>query len=85
MKEKLEDKDFLNEEKSFRYQMLDKLKNDCEYFLGMGHRNLKYLHNNDIQEHISLMRKLYYSFDIMEKPEWISLDDILEYENRMLD
>lgn len=79
------DNDYINESKTFRYQMLDRLKSDCEYFLGAGHRNLKYLHNNDIRSHIGLMRKLYHSFDVMEKPGWINLDDILEYENRMLD
>lgn len=79
------DEDYLNETKTFRYQMLDRLKSDCEYFLGMGHRNLKYLHDSNIRSHINLMRKLYHSFDIMEKPEWITLDQITEYENRMLD
>lgn len=78
-------KDFVNETKTFRYQMLDRLKSDCEYFLGMGHRSLKYLYNNDINAHINLMRDLYYSFDATEKPTWIDLKLINEYENRMLD
>lgn len=77
--------DPLKQDVKFRYQLLDRLRSDCEYFFGAGHRNVKYLWGRTIQAHIGLMRKLWFSFDVTEKPEWISLKDIQEYENRMLD
>ena len=77
--------DPLQQDVKFRYQLLDRLRSDCEYYLGAGHRNAKYLWSRSIQEHIALMRNLYFSFDITERPEWMSLKLIQEYENRMLD
>lgn len=83
----METKNFnpLEQDKSFRYKLLDRLRSDCEYYLGAGHRKAKFLWTGDVRSHIKLMRDLYHSFDVTEKPEWITLDDILEYENRMLD
>lgn len=77
--------DPLKQDAKFRYQLLDRLRSDCEYYLGAGHRNAKFLWAKDIQSHINLMRQLWFSFDITERPEWMSLALIQEYENRMLD
>lgn len=76
---------FSKEDLNTRYELLRRLKSDCENYLGAGHRNLKYLWSHDIQSHINLMRNIFFSFDILERPKWISLKDIQEYENRMLD
>ncbi len=77
--------DPLKQSPEFRYRLLDRLRSDCEYFFGNGHRNVKYLWGQDPHTHVSLMRKLYSSFDITERPEWIDLNLISEYENRFLD
>ena len=77
--------EYLNETKEFRYHLLDRLIQDCKYYLGMGHRKEKFLHQRDVKNQIALMRALYFSFDVGEKPEWITLDEITEFENRMLD
>ena len=79
------DFDPLQQDVKFRYQLLDRLRSDCEYYLGAGHRQVKHLWGRDITSHINLMRRLWFSFDVTEKPEWISLAKIQEYENRMLD
>ena len=68
---------------TFRYMMLDRLRVDCEYFLGNGNRNEKHLWAGDVERHIKLMKDLYNSFE--EKPEWISMKDIENYEKRMGD
>lgn len=79
------DFDPLEQDPKFRYQLLDRLRSDCEYYLGPGHRQVKYLWSRSIVDHINLMRKLWFSFDISERPSWISIEKIQEYENRMLD
>lgn len=36
-----------------RYQMLDRMRQDCEYFLGCGNRVTKYLWAGNVADHIS--------------------------------
>lgn len=71
--------------KKYNYMMLDRLKSDCEYFLGNGNGFLGHLYYKDINKHIDEMKKLYNSFSNDEKPEWLSLEDIEEYKNKMID
>lgn len=65
------------------YMMLDRLRTDCEYFLGNGNGFLVSLYYKDIDKHIEEMKKLYKSFLEQEKPEWISLEDIDNYKQKM--
>lgn len=65
------------------YLMLDRLKQDCEYYLGNGGRHKKHLYYQDEAEHIDEMKKLYKSFPEDAKPEWLTWDDILNYEKLM--
>jgi len=63
------------------YMLLGRLQMDCEYFLGNGDRNTKYLHQLNVDLQITEMKRLW---DVLpEKPEWISMEDINNYENRM--
>ncbi len=65
----------------FEYQLLDRCKCDCEYFLGAGNGLDKYLWGGSVAEHIAKMRELY---DILpDKPEWLSKEDIDRYEKLM--
>jgi hypothetical protein len=68
----------------FNYQMLDRLKSDCEYYLNYGNRNAKDLWAGDEQKHIDEMKKLYNSFTNDKKPEWLTYEQILYYENSMI-
>ena len=76
-----EDMDLLSKDATFRYMMLDRLRMDCGYFLGNGNRNEKRLWAGNVEEQIQLMKDLYNSFE--EKPEWISMEDIENYERQM--
>lgn len=67
----------------FQYQMLSRLKSDCDYFLGYGNRYEKHLYYKNVMEHIEEMKKLYNSLPDNEKPEWLTWDDILNYEKLM--
>lgn len=79
-KVKKEDK---NDRKEFNYMLLDRLRDDCEYFLNYGNGYEPNLWAGDIDSQISKMKKLYNSFADDEKPEWITMDDINNYEKKM--
>lgn len=65
----------------FEYQLLNRLRTDCDYFLGAGNRSEKQLWAGSVQGQIAKMRELY---DLLpEKPEWLTLDDISKYAQRM--
>ncbi|MEX2785400.1 LPD11 domain-containing protein [Streptococcus sp. H49] len=66
-----------------RYAMLDRLRSDCDYFLGNGHRDVSKLANGDILTHISEMKRYWLSFEENEKPEWLTWEEILAYEYKM--
>ena len=70
---------------TFKYQMLSRLQNDCDYFLKAGNRSPSVLWAKNVDDHIKLMRDLYNSFAEEDKPEWITLDKIEEYEKEMKD
>lgn len=67
----------------FRYQMLDRMRQDCEYFLGCGNRVTKYLWAGNVADHIEYMKALWWSFPESGKPEWLTLEEIKDYERRM--
>lgn len=70
-------------ELSFRYQLLDRMRMDCEYFLGYGGRHCKYLWAGNIEEQITYMRELWNSFAEEEKPVWLSMEQIDLYAMKM--
>jgi hypothetical protein len=74
----------VTKEQKFNYQMLDRLKSDCEYFLGFGNRCKEHLYYHDEQKHIDKMKELYNSFSNDEKPEWLTYEQILKYEEAMI-
>lgn len=69
--------------RKFDYMMLDRLKTDCDYFLGNGNGFLGHLYYKDIDRHIEEMEKIYESFSNEEKPEWINLENIKNYKEKM--
>lgn len=66
----------------FEYQLLGRLQQDCEYYLGFGHRAKKHLWAGDEAEQIAKMKEIYKG--LPEKPEWLTLEKITEYETAML-
>lgn len=73
----------LNSDISYRYQFLDRLRSDCDYYLGYGNRNVNNLWAKNVAEQVSYMKAVWDSFSETEKPEWISYEDILRYEKEM--
>jgi hypothetical protein len=76
--------DYENTEKDeFHYMFLDKLRNDCEYFLHYGNGSENVLPSKNIEEHIATMKETWEKLPI--KPEWLSYEQIEDYERKMLD
>ncbi|ARE60567.1 hypothetical protein I5Q82_16265 [Acutalibacter muris] len=59
-----------------------RLRCDCDYYLGYGNRNEDILCGTP-QEHIECMKKRWLEFADDEKPEWLTWEQILEYERQM--
>lgn len=78
---------------SFDYQMLDRLRSDCDYYLGacLEHSDgpdfmaaaQKHLWAGSVEAQVFKMRELYDKLPV--KPEWLSKEDIDRYESRMLE
>ena len=75
--------EILNNSPEFRYMLLDRLKQDCQYFLGNGNRMDKYLWAGNVHDQIEMMRELWNSFPADGKPEWLTLQDISSFEAQM--
>lgn len=70
-------------EPKFRYMMLSRLKQDCDYYFGNGGQNPKNLWAEDEITQIITMKSIWESFPDEDKPEWLTWDEILDYERRM--
>ena len=76
--------DWSKHEPRFRYMMLDRLRQDCDYYLNYGGRSVNALWSKDEKEQIANMKALWSTFPEKDKPEWLTWADILEYEQKML-
>ena len=77
--------DLLKHEETFRYQLLSRMKMDCDYYLGYGNRNKGRLWAGDEAEQIKAMKVLHNSFAEDKKPEWLTWEELLEYERKMME
>lgn len=63
------------------YVLLDRLRADCDYFLGAGGRSEKHLWAGNVHAQIRKMRELYDA--LPEKPEWLTAEAIDRYAAQM--
>ena len=61
--------------------LLDRLRADCDYFLGAGGRSEKHLWAGSVYAQIKKMRELYDA--LPEKPEWLTAEAIDRYATQM--
>ena len=66
----------------FKYMLLSRLQQDCEYFLGNGARNPRHLWADTVEEHITYMKELWKDLEI--KPEWLTMGQIETYNKAMV-
>ena len=76
--------EILKHDETFRYQLLSRMVEDCNYYLGYGNRNAKDLWANDEWEQIEIMQALYESFPPEKKPEWLTRTISWDMENGCL-
>ena len=76
--------DILQRDARFRYMLLARMQSDCEYYLDYGGRDPRRLWAGDEERQIDLMIKLHDSFKEGEKPQWLTMDKILEYKKEMM-
>jgi hypothetical protein len=74
----------LEREPSFRYQLLDRMRTDCDYYLSYGNRCPEKLWAGNEKKQIKIMKSLWNSFPADEKPEWLTWEQIEAYEKQML-
>ena len=75
----------LSRDDRFRYQLLDRMRQDCLYFLSYGRRDPRYLWANDAVEQLVYMKAVWPSFPEDGKPGWLTMDEITSLEKRMLE
>ena len=66
----------------YGYMTLSRCKMDCSFYLGHGHRQDKYLYMGNPKDHIAFMKALWDKLE--EKPEWLTLQQIEEFERQMI-
>lgn len=74
---------FLDSEPKYRYMLLSRMKQDCEYYLGYGNRNPNNLCAGNEKDQIDEMKALWNSFPEEDKPEWLTWDELLDYAQKM--
>lgn len=67
----------------FTYMMLGRLSTDNDYYLGHGNRSEKSLWAGNVDAQIEEMKRLWNILPQDAKPQWLSMEDILEYERKM--
>lgn len=74
--------DWSRHEPKFRYMMLDRLRQDCEYSLNRCDGSENVLWAKDKKEQIKNMVALWKTFEPENRPEWLTWDDIMNYAKR---
>lgn len=66
-----------------RYSLLDRMKQDCLYYLGNGRRYAPHLWGGDPKAIIRYMKWLWLSFEEGQRPEWLTMQQIDEFDYQM--
>lgn len=75
-------KDWSRHEPKFRYMMLDRLRQDCEYYVRIGGSS-NCLWAKDEQQQIQTMKDIWNTFPEGDKPEWLTMEEIDEFARKM--
>ena len=76
--------DWSKYEPRFRYMMLSRMQQDCDYYLRIQAGSPYVLWSGNEKRHIDNMKALWNSFPEEDKPEWLTWKEILEYERQMV-
>lgn len=67
---------------SYLYQILDRMRGDCDYFLNYGNRCITHLWANNPAEQIEYMKTIWNYLEV--KPVWLTMEQIENYEKQMV-
>lgn len=70
-------------EPKFRYTMLSRMKQDCDYYLGYSNRSTNHLWAGNEKGQIENMKALWNSFPEEDKPEWLTWEELKKYALEM--
>lgn len=70
-------------EMAYRYMLLDRLKQDCIYYLSYGNRSKKALWAESEDVQIRQMKSIWNSFPEDDKPEWLTWEEIEDFAQKM--
>lgn len=76
--------DWSKHEPRFRYMMLDRLRQDCEYSINRCNCSPNVLWAKDSKAQIENMKALWKTFPEGDTPEWLTWEDILEFEMKLI-
>lgn len=74
--------DWSKKDIKFRYMLLDRLRQDCDYYLRIGGTTNCLWADNE-KEQIQTMIDIWNSFPDDGKPEWLTMEQIKEFAQRM--
>ena len=74
----------LSEDMRYRYSMLSRLKSDCDFYLGNGYGYEGHLWAGSVKKQIAEMRYRLNEFKDDEKPQWLTEEQIDNYEREMM-
>ena len=69
-------------EPKFRYMLLDRLRQDCDYYLRIGGTTNCFWADSE-KEQIQTMIDIWNSFPDDDKPEWLTMEQIKEFAQKM--
>lgn len=72
----------LKSELKFKYMLLDRLRQDCDYYVRIG-GSAKCLWAGDEKVQIETMKEIWNFFEPDDKPEWLTWEDILNYAKKL--
>ena len=73
----------LERDAKFRYQLLDRMRQDCEYYIRNDFKTANCLWADNQQKQIEYMKLIWNSFPEKDKPEWLTMEQIEEYAQKM--
>ena len=74
--------DWTKYEPRFRYMMLHRMRQDCDYYLRIGGSG-NCLWAGDEKSQIENMKALWNSFPEEDKPEWLTWEELNNYAREM--
>jgi len=66
-----------------KYQLLGRMKSDCEYYLRAGAKQTSCLWGKSVDVHLKCMKELLFSIPLGDRPEWLTYPDIEAFDKQI--